>query len=224
MAARPIFDEELIRLKHEMVAMGDLVKEAINGSVEAMRNGNKEKAQQVAENDSFINKKEREIESICISLLLREQPVATDLRTITASLKIITDLERMGDHAAEICEIATSLPEGIDLSTFETLSVMADATYNQVQRVIDSYVTLDLDKVKESIEGDKQVNELFEQAKSEILAHIINHESDETYALDVLLVAKYLERIGDHVVNIAEWVEYAITGIHKGKKIVGEDL
>ncbi len=219
MAARPYFDEELSRLKQGMIEMGELVKEAIDGSFEAVRSNNKTKAYLVSENDVLINKKEREIESLCISLLLREQPVATDLRQITAALKMITDLERIGDQAAEICEITTTLPEGIELSGFDSLSEMASKTYSQVQKAIDSYVFLDLATVKECIAGDKAINTLFDQTKEEILDHIITYASDENYMLEVLLIAKYLERIGDHVVNIAEWVEYAITRIHKGNKV-----
>lgn len=216
MAARPYFDEELTRLNHEMIEMGELVKEAIDGSFEAVRQNNATKAYLVAENDVLINKKEREIESLCVSLLLREQPVATDLRQITAALKMITDLERIGDQAAEICEIALTLPEGVELSCFDSLTEMASKTYDQVQRAIDSYVFLDGRRVQECMRGDAVINELFDKTKAEILNHIIKHESDENYMLEVLLIAKYLERIGDHVVNIAEWVEYAITGVHKG--------
>lgn len=220
MAARPLFDEELSHLNHEMIEMGELVKEAIDGSFEALQQNSATKAYLVAENDALINKKEREIESLCISLLLRETPVATDLRQITAALKMITDLERIGDQAAEICEITTTLPEDVDLTGFLALSAMASKVYEQVQRAVDSYVHLDPDKVRDCIAGDAAVNDLYEKAKSEILDHIIKHESDENYMLEVLMIAKYLERIGDHVVNIAEWVEYAITGIHKGSHVV----
>ncbi len=219
MAARPYFDEELVHLNHEMIEMGELVKEAIDGSFEAVRQNKATKAYLVAANDVLINKKEREIESLCVSLLLREQPVATDLRQITAALKMITDLERIGDQAAEICEITTTLPEGVDLSGFDSLTEMASKAYEQVQCAIDSYVFLDLEKVQTCMTGDAVINELFEKTKVEILDHIIKHESDENYMLEVLLIAKYLERIGDHVVNIAEWVEYAITGVHKGNCI-----
>ena len=167
----------------------------------------------------MIDGKEREIESLCLRLLLREQPVASDLRSVTAALKMITDIERIGDQAAEICEIATMLSEDADLSLFPMLGAMAQADYDQLDSAIQAYVDLDLDKAQSCIEGDKEVNALFEEAKRSITRHIIKHESDETYALDVLMIAKYLERIGDHAVNIAEWAEYAITGNHKGVNI-----
>lgn len=223
MAARPIFDEELARLKSEMVAMGELVKEAIDGSFDAVRQLSPTKAYLVAKNDTLIDEEEKTIESLCLRLLLREQPVASDLRTVTAALKMITDLERIGDQAAEICEIAATLPEGADLSSFKSLPSMAFKACDQVNDVIDAYVELDLDKVRRCMEGDAEIDALFEDTKRDITRHIIEHQSDETYALDALMIAKYLERIGDHVVNIAEWVEYAITGVHKGSAVYEEE-
>lgn len=219
MAARPIFDEELHRLKADMVEMGELVKEAIEGSFEAVQQANPTKAYLVASNDTLINDKERTIEALCLQMLLREQPVATDLRTVTASLKMITDLERIGDQAGEICEIAISLPEGADLSSFAALSAMAKKAYDQVNDVVDAYVSLDLKKAQACMAGDEVIDSLFEETKRDITRHIIEHQDDETYVLDVMMIAKYLERIGDHVVNIAEWVEYAITGTHKGTAV-----
>lgn len=217
--ARPIFDEELHQLRSDVIEMAEFAKEAIEGSFDAVRQVSATKAYLVASNDSLIDGKEREIESLCLRLLLREQPVASDLRSVTAALKLITDLERIGDQAAEICEIATTLSEDADLSLFPMLAAMAQADYDQLDSAIQSYVDLDLDKAQLCIEGDKEVNALFEEAKWSITRHIIEHEPDETYVLDVLMIAKYLERIGDHAVNIAEWAEYAITGNHKGVNI-----
>lgn len=217
--ARPIFDEELHQLRSDVIEMAEFAKEAIEGSFDAVRQVSATKAYLVASNDSLIDGKEREIESLCLRLLLREQPVASDLRSVTAALKLITDLERIGDQAAEICEIATTLSEDADLSLFPMLAAMAQADYDQLDSAIQAYVDLDLDKALLCIEGDKEVNALFEEAKRSITRHIIEHEPDETYVLDVLMIAKYLERIGDHAVNIAEWAEYAITGNHKGVNI-----
>lgn len=217
--ARPIYDEELKQLKRELVEMGDLVKQAITGSFEAVSQGSVDQALQIASNDALVNAKERTIESRCLSLILREQPVAADLRDITAALKIITDLERIGDQAAEICEITESLPHGVDLTNFSSLITMAQKVQKQVSDVVDSYVTLDLEKARVCMAGDAEINELFEQTKKDIVTHIVEHASDESSALEVVMIAKYLERIGDHVVNIAEWVEYAVTGIHKGNAV-----
>ena len=222
MAARPIFDEELHSLNSQMTEMGELVKEAIEGSFDAVAQTNPQKAIVVAKNDSYINEKEREIERLCLRLLLREQPVATDLRTVTSALKMITDFERIGDQAAEICEIATGLPQGLDLSQFSSLSVMAKKVVDQVNLVVDAYLNLDIEKTQVVVSGDKEINALFDDLKRDITAHIVNHVPDENSALDVLMIGKYLERIGDHVVNIAEWVEYAITGNHKGMTIADE--
>lgn len=219
MAARPIFDEELHTLKAQMIGMSELVKDAIEGSFEAVQQANTTKALLVAQNDSLINEKERTIERLCLRLLLREQPVASDLRAVTAALKMITDLERIGDQAAEICEIATDLPEGLDLSCYSSLSPMAKKAHDQVNDVIDAYVQLDLDKARACIDQDEVIDDLFEDLKRDIAQHIVQHSSDEASALDILMIGKYLERIGDHVVNIAEWVEYAITGNHKGMTI-----
>lgn len=222
MAARPIFDEELHSLNSQMAEMGELVKEAIEGSFDAVAQTNPQKAIAVAKNDSYINEKERDVERLCLRLLLREQPVATDLRTVTSALKMITDFERIGDQAAEICEIATGLPQGLDLSKFSSLSVMAKKAVDQVNLVVDAYLNLDLEKTQVVVSGDKEINALFDDLKRDITAHIANHLPDENSALDVLMIGKYLERIGDHVVNIAEWVEYAITGNHKGMTIADE--
>lgn len=222
MAARPIFDEELHSLNSQMAEMGELVKEAIEGSFDAVAQTNPQKAIAVAKNDSYINEKERDIERLCLRLLLREQPVATDLRTVTSALKMITDFERIGDQAAEICEIATGLPQGLDLSKFSSLSVMAKKAVDQVNLVVNAYLNLDLEKTQVVVSGDKEINALFDDLKRDITAHIANHLPDENSALDVLMIGKYLERIGDHVVNIAEWVEYAITGNHKGMTIADE--
>lgn len=222
MAARPIFDEELHSLNSQMTEMGELVKQAIEGSFDAVAQTNPQKAIAVAKNDSYINEKERDIERLCLRLLLREQPVATDLRTVTSALKMITDFERIGDQAAEICEIATGLPQGLDLSQFSSLSVMAKKVVDQVNLVVDAYLNLDIEKTQVVVSGDKEINALFDDLKRDITTHIVNHMPDENSALDVLMIGKYLERIGDHVVNIAEWVEYAITGNHKGMTIADE--
>lgn len=222
MAARPIFDEELHSLNSQMTEMGELVKQAIEGSFDAVAQTNPQKAIAVAKNDSYINEKERDIERLCLRLLLREQPVATDLRTVTSALKMITDFERIGDQAAEICEIATGLPQGLDLSQFSSLSVMAKKAVDQVNLVVDAYLNLDIEKTQVVVSGDKEINALFDDLKRDITTHIVNHMPDENSVLDVLMIGKYLERIGDHVVNIAEWVEYAITGNHKGMTIADE--
>ena len=164
MAPRPIFDEELHSLNSQMTEMGELVKQAIEGSFDAVAQTNPQKAIAVAKNDSYINEKERDIERLCLRLLLREQPVATDLRTVTSALKMITDFERIGDQAAEICEIATGLPQGLDLSQFSSLSVMAKKVVDQVNLVVDAYLNLDIEKTQVVVSGDKEINALFDDS------------------------------------------------------------
>lgn len=220
--ARPVFDEELHQLRLGMVHMSELVKEAIEGSFEAVWQGSETKAYLTANNDSLIDDMERKIESLCLRLLLREQPVASDLRIVTASLKIITDLERIGDQASEICRIAINLPEDASFAQFSALAALSAEVKDQVNRVITSYVHLDLYEVQSSIKNGAKVEVLFEEAKRDILHHIVNRLDDGTVALEALMVAKYLERIGGHAVNMAEWAEYAITGVHKGQAFYEE--
>ena len=223
MAARPIYDEELNRLNSELIEMADLVKNALESSFEVVTEQNVEKAARIARRDELVNEKERSIETLCMRLILREQPVASDMRMITAALKMVTDLERIGDQASEICILCATLPAGTDLSVFSTLAPLSRAVCCQLENTIDAFVAADLDKVRECMKGDETVDDLYERTKSDILAHIVEHRGDENAALDVFMIAKYLERAGDHAVNIAEWSEYALTGIHKGHAFYGEE-
>ncbi len=214
--ARPIFDEELHALRKDVIEMGTLVEDALSGSLEAVRAGSETRAYLIAQNDSIVDDQERAIERLCLRLLLREQPVAADLRAVTAALKMVTDLERIGDQAVEICEIALGLGGKADFTLFPSLIALAERASSQVSEAIASYVGLDLEQARACAAKDEQVDALFEETKREIMRHIIEHEPDETLALDLFMIAKYLERVGDHAVNIAEWVEYAVTGVYKG--------
>lgn len=214
--ARPIFDEELHALRKDVIEMGALVEDALSGSLEAVRAGNETRAYLIAQNDSIVDDQERAIERLCLRLLLHEQPVAADLRAVTAALKMVTDLERIGDQAVEICEIALGLGGKTDFALFPSLITLAERASSQVSEAIASYVALDLEKAQACAAGDQNVDVLFDETKREIMRHIIEHEPDETLALDLFMIAKYLERVGDHAVNIAEWVEYAVTGVYKG--------
>lgn len=214
--ARPIFDEELHTLRKDVIEMATVVEDALGGSLEALSKGNETRAYLVAQNDSIIDDQERDIERFCLQLLLREQPVATDLRAVTAALKMVTDLERIGDQAVEICDIALSLGKKAELGSFSSIVALAELASDQVKEAVASYVNLDLEKAQACAARDGSVNELFDCAKHEIMHHIIEHQPDETMALDLLMIAKYLERVGDHAVNIAEWVGYAVTGVYKG--------
>ncbi len=214
--ARPIFDEELHTLRKDVIEMATLVEDALSGSLEAVREGNETRAYLITQNDSIVDDQERAIERLCLRLLLREQPVATDLRAVTAALKMVTDLERIGDQAVEICDIALTLGGKADFAAFPSLIALAELACAQVSDAVAAYVNLDLEKAQACEKKDDSVDALFEESKREILRHIIEHEPDETLALDLFMISKYLERVGDHAVNIAEWVEYAVTGVYKG--------
>ena len=207
------FDEQLEKLHVELIQMGALCEDAISAAAEALLKGDEELAQAAIEAEREIDQAEREVENLCMKLLLQQQPVARDLRTISSALKMISDLERIGDQAADIAELTrdVKLPEGGEqLHIWE----MAQMAINMVTDSVDSFVKKDLDLARAVYAADDQVDALFEQVKQELIDMLA---ADATYGeqgLDLLMVAKYLERIGDHATNVAEWVEYSLTGVH----------
>ena len=211
---RSKFDEQLLQLNHEMIEMGALCEEVIALSSQALTEGDTALATKVAPLDSEIDHKEREIENLCLKLLLRQQPVARDLRQISAALKMITDMERIGDQAEDIAEIITTLG-GRTGAECRDIRVMAEATIKMVTDSVDAYVRQDLSLARAVIEYDDVVDEAFCRVKGTLIAMIAQNTADGEYALDLLMIAKYFERIGDHAVNIAEWVEFSVTGEHK---------
>ena len=158
---------------------------------------------------------QRDIESICIKLLLQQQPVARDLRVISAALKMITDMERIGDQAENITDIVASLNGRNDIGC-ENIRIMAEAAMKMVTKSIDAYVKQDMELSNDVINYDDVVDDAFDRVKQNLIKMISENVSDGEYALDLLMIAKYFEKIGDHAVNIAEWVEYSLTGVHKG--------
>lgn len=214
---RSRFDEQLQRLDHEMIEMGSLCEEVIALSVSALTDGRTELLPRVALRDREIDRKEREIESLCMRLLLQQQPVASDLRQISAALKMITDMERIGDQAEDIAEIVPFLDRhGTDDHT--PMKDMAVAVIKMVTDSVDAYVKRDTTLAQAVIDHDDIVDEAFLRVKGRLIEMIAADPTDGEYALDLLMVAKYLERIGDHATNLAEWVIYAVTGIHKDKE------
>ncbi len=224
------FDAQLEQLNTELITMGALCEEAISTSVQALMNYELISAhagsdvvqslgddaaslrEHVFEIDSEIDRKEREIEDLCMKLLLQQQPVARDLRVISSALKMISDMERIGDQAADIAELTGSIRSS-DIKHKIHLRRMARETIKMVSDSIDSFVRKDLDLARAVIEYDDVVDKLFTDVKSELIALLASDaESGELY-LDLLMVAKYFERIGDHATNIAEWVEYSMTGV-----------
>ncbi|MBQ8821837.1 MAG: phosphate signaling complex protein PhoU [Lachnospiraceae bacterium] len=205
------FDEMLEQLNVELINMGALCEDAIAFSVQMLSEAG-EQENKVAAIEEEINGMERKIENMCMKLLLRQQPVAKDLRQISAALKMISDMERIGDQALDISEMARFINTNQSKNT--KLYEMARATIYMVTRAIDSFVKKDLAMAREVMAYDDVVDNLFAEIKREVIAEIGEKEGEGEYLADVLMVSKYLERIGDHAVNIAEWVEYSITGTH----------
>ena len=211
------FDEQLLQLNHEMIEMGALCEEVIALSSQALTEGDTALAAKVAPLDSEIDHKEREIENLCLKLLLRQQPVARDLRQISAALKMITDMERIGDQAEDIAEIITYMDCECANSTL--LREMAKDTIKMVTESVDAYVRRDTELAKLVIAEDDIVDDYFAKVKKELIAQIAENPAGGEQTLDFLMIAKYFERIGDHAVNIAEWVIFSVTGVHKNSEI-----
>ena len=207
------FDTQLLELNNELIAMGALCENAIASSVKALLTEDLKLAASAIRIDQEIDRKEREIESMCLKLLLQQQPVASDLRLISSVLKMITDIERIGDQASDIAEIVEYLPGACGHSAH--IEQMAQATIKMVTDSLDAFVRRDLTLAWSVIEYDDVVDGLFTACKQDLIAEIAQNPKDGERVLDILMIAKYLERIGDHATNIAEWVEFSITGTHK---------
>ena len=210
---RSRFVEQLALLNRELIEMGSLCEEVIALASRALTEGDRELAAKVAPLDEEIDQKERTIESLCLKLLLQQQPVARDLRQISAALKMITDMERIGDQADDISEIIIYLG-GRTAEHDDLLRSMARATIKMVTESVDAYVKHDTILAEKVIADDDTVDDYFEQVKRALIGKIAANPDDGEYALDLLMIAKYFERIGDHAVNIAEWVIFSITGVH----------
>lgn len=209
---RSNFDAQLAQLNEELIIMGAMCEEAIDSSVKALSLFDAELAHQTAAGDSRIDEKEREIEALCLKMLLQQQPVARDLRLISAALKMITDMERIGDQAADIAELLEVLAGPVQN---EHIAQMAATVSTMVTESIDAFVKHDLSLAEKVIADDDIADNLFLTVKNDLVTLISEDKTAGDKALDILMIAKYLERIGDHATNIAEWVEFAITGKHK---------
>ena len=212
------FDMQLELLNEKLTHMGELCEVAINRATCALQKGDMKQAHDVMEADEEIDHMEKEIESLCLKLLLQQQPVARDLRQISAALKMITDMERIGDQASDIAEIILTAGES-EAVDMKKIGDMADATARMVRASVSAYVETDLELARKVMEADDIVDKLFDEVKEEVMQMIIAG-NNAGKAIDLIMVTKYLERIGDHATNIAEWVEFSITGIHKGQKDV----
>ena len=212
---RSRFDEQLSLLNRKMIEMGAECESIIALSAKALLEGKVSDSIKAKEQGHRIDQMEREIESICLKLLLQQQPVAKDLRVISAALKMITDMERIGDQAEDIAEIITFL-DGRTGDECHDIRVMAEATIKMVTDSIDAYVKQDINLAKSVSEYDDVVDDAFSRVKQTLIKMISENNADGEYAVDLLMIAKYFERIGAHAVNIAEWVEFSVTGVHEG--------
>ena len=208
------FDEQLFELNRELIEMGAMCEEAIASAAKALRTADLELADRVRANGAAIDQMERDIEGRCMKLLLHQQPVARDLRLISAALKMITDMERIGDQAEDIVEIVPHMVVHAD-EKYPKIREMAKETMRMVTDAVDAYVRQDLALAHAVMEHDDIVDDYFCRVRQGIIDIITADPTDGEYALDLLMIAKYFERIGDHATNIAEWVEFSVTGKHK---------
>ena len=208
------FERQLEELHVQMITMGSLCEKVITLSAQAIRGV--ECAGEVFETDKEIDNKEREIETLCMRLLLHQQPVAGDLREISAALRMISDMERIGDQAADIADLSRFIDRNMDHIPAQ-LEKMVEMTVHMVTESVDAFVKSDLDLCRKVIDDDDKVDQAFNEIKEE-LANQMDKSLDVKVGLDLLMAAKYMERIGDHAVNIAEWVEDSITGVHRNNE------
>ena len=211
------FDEQLEEMHVELIKMGSLCEQAITLSSRALLGDEKSQVEQVYSVDGEIDQQEREIENICMRLLLLQRPFASDLRKISAALKMISDMERIGDQASDIADMVPYIRFSEAKSKVH-IEAMAKATVKMVTDSVDAFVQDDLDLAQRVIDSDDEVDDLFNRVKNELIDLIYAKDIDAKVALDLLMTAKYYERIGDHAVNIAEWVVYSITGVHKSNE------
>ena len=210
------FDQQLDMLNERLLEMGSLIEQSIEKATQALIRQDVQAAKEAIAADHEVDQKEQEIESMCLKLLLQQQPVARDLRLISAALKMITDMERIGDQAADISGIVCYIAEEPYIKELVHLPTMADAAIRMVKGSLDAYVRKDVELARKVISMDDEIDDLFTVVKDELIERIRMDADAGSQAIDLLMIAKYYERIGDHAQNIAEWVEYALTGRHKG--------
>lgn len=215
---RTRFDEQLRQLKIELIRMGSLCEEAISISAKVLEGDSKAPVERVFSLEHEIDQLEHDIETRCMRMLLQQQPVAKDLRVISAALKMISDMERIGDQAADIAELTGYVADTIQQQNRLHITKMARAAVGMVTESIEAFVQGDLQLVQKVIRDDDMVDELFLRVRQELVQALKDESGKPNAILDLLMIAKYFERIGDHAVNVAEWVEYSITGVHKSSE------
>lgn len=211
---RTNFKKQLEQLNDQMITMGSMIENAIETAIAALVSQDTERAEEAIAYDMEIDAQERKIEQLCYQLLLMQQPVAGDLRVVSATMKMITDMERIGDHAADISELTILMAGKPYIREISDIEQLAKQTTVMVTNSVDAYVNRDLDLARKVIQMDDEVDELFNRVKAEIIGEIRTGMDDGEQTTDLLMAAKYFERIGDHATNIAEWVIFSLTGEH----------
>lgn len=207
---REKYEEQLRKLNTSLISMGKMIEIAIESSMLALMGRDKDAAAQIAKNDEAVNEMERDIEGQCMKLLLQQQPMATDLRLIASALKMVTDMERIGDHAVDVADLVCKVPDCKYGKMFE-ITEMSTQIIKMLHDAVQSYIEKDFDKAKNVIAQDDLIDDLYHAIKQDLVQKIRETSEGETI-LDYLLIAKYIERIGDHAVQIAQWVIFALTG------------
>lgn len=220
MSVRVTYEHELEELKSDLKEMALMVEHAIEETFVAFEDQNYEKAEDIIKGDRTVNDMERAIESRCLSLILRQQPVAGDLRQVSTALKVVTDLERIGDHASDIAELILRIKSAHAYHIVKHLPAMSQAAQKMVHDAIDTFVTQNLEEAAEIIKRDDEVDALFNQVKTDVIMLLKTSPDQADQGIDLLMVAKYLERIGDHAVNVCEWTQFSKTGALKNVRIL----
>lgn len=217
---RETFEHKLGKLNNDLIRMGGMIEEAIASAITALRDSDAILAKKVVDGDRAVDEEEKNIESQCLSIILREQPVARDLRKVSAALKMVTDMERIADNAADIAEISLTADVSAIMHIVKEIQTMSEKVIIMVSHSIDSFVTTDMELANETIKADDEVDELFVSIRNRIVELIKSEHCSGDVAVDVLMIVKYLERIADHAVNICEWVEFFKTGEYKNTRII----
>lgn len=220
MSGRPVFEHELEQLNVELVKMGALIEQAIENSVIALKNKDVSIAKKTIEKDRVIDDMEKIIESKCLSIILRQQPVAKDLRIVSTALKMVTDMERIGDHAADISELVLRLDGDYVFNVVEHIPAMSEVVIRMLHEAISAFINGDIEAAVEIKKQDDEVDELFNKVKTEVVEILKKSSENIDMCIDFLMIAKYFERIGDHAENICEWTEFLKTGEYKNQRIL----
>lgn len=214
MSIRTVFDDELSLLNTELIKMGALCERAVRSALNVYFLNKKDDAATADKLEKEIDSKERDIEDLCMKLILRQQPVAGDLRLISSAIKMISDMERIGDQAQDIADIAINI-DSEEINDHVHIRNMSETALSMVSKSIDAFVKKDVSTAEEVIKMDDIVDEGFDKIKEELIQAVREDSKKSEEYIDILMIAKYIERIGDHAVNIAEWVEYSVTGTHR---------